>query len=602
MKILFVYPNVGTGHSIHIQPGISSMSAVLKQAGHDTALIDISQPIAEEEFHAIVKAYDPDLVGFSVTVNQWQCTREYAGYVRKITDVTIVCGGYHPTLVPEEVIADPNIDWIIRGEGEEPLFDLVDALTHDRSPDNIANLWGGQNQVRNPIRPAIPNLDVLPFLDWDIFDTDTIVPKSGGYMELSLGRGCPNACTYCCNPQWNELYRGMGPLVRKFSVPRAIAELKRAVDTFSPQGFQFYDEVFPLKKEWVRDFCTLYKEKVDLPFQIQLRVDMVDDEVMDMLRNAGCVGVLAGVEVGEEKFRREMLDRQMSNDQIRRFFRKADELGLYTFIFVIFGFPNETPKQIRDTIRLAKEVRPNHVQSTIFYPFPKTPLCDLAERKGYLRGEQMPSAMTDMSILHQPQISPSLLKKSMDQARRISLQNKIDKQQTGIYDFVNNFKHAKRKAGHPEFTQITIFGEFPGEVVTLVAHPPSSITYKLTLPDDAVLRTAAGLNPEIWNKREGDAVRFSIVLQYRNQKIELTSKTINPKYIAEDQKWHPIEVPLNQWAGRKVSIAFITQAEPSDNSFSWAGWARPHLAHPEDPKLWYFQHGGRGVKQRSSKR
>lgn len=574
------------------------MSALLKQAGHDTALIDISQPIAEEEFQAQVTAYDPDVVGFSVTVNQWQCTREYAGYIRKVTDATIVCGGYHPTLVPEEVIANPNIDWIIRGEGEEPLFDLVDALAHDRSPDNIANLWGGPNQVRNPLRPAIPDLDVLPFLDWDIFDTDTIIPKSGGYMELSLGRGCPNACTYCCNPQWNELYQGLGPVVRKFSVPRAIAELKRAVDIFEPRGFLFYDEVFPLKKEWVRDFCTQYKEKIDLPFHIQLRVDMVDDEIMEMLKHAGCVGVLAGVEVGEEKFRREMLNRQMSNDEIRRFFRKADELGIYTLAYVVFGFPKETPKQIQDTIRLMKEIRPNYIQSTMFYPFPKTPLSNLAEKEGYLRGEQLPLDMTDMSILHQPQLSATLLQKSMERIRRMSLRNKIDKQKTGMYDFVNNFKHAKRKAGHPEFTQITTFGELPGDVVTLVAHPPSSITYKLTMPKDAVLRTAAGLNPEVWNKREGDAVRFIITLKDRDETHELISKTINPKYIAEDQKWHPIEIPLTQWADRKVSVSFITQANPADNSFSWAGWARPHLAHSDDPKPWYFQYGGRGVKRR----
>jgi hypothetical protein len=207
--------------------------------------------------------------------------------------------------------------------------------------------------------------------------------------------------------------------------------------------------------------------------------------------------------------------------------------------------------------------------------------------------------MTDRSVLHQPQLSDSLLQKSMERIRKMSLQNKIDKQAMGIYDFVTNFKRAKRKAGHPEFTQITTFGEMPGDMVTLVAHPPSSITYKLTVPQDAVLRTAAGLNPKVWNKREGDAVRFSITLRDRNNAQELISKTINPKYSVDDQKWHPMEIPLTQWAGKKVFLSFITQADPSDNSYSWAGWARPHLAHTEEPKPWYFHHDGRGTKKRA---
>jgi anaerobic magnesium-protoporphyrin IX monomethyl ester cyclase len=592
MKVLFVYPNVGSGHSIHMQPGLSSLSAVLKQARHHTALIDISQPVDREEFQAQVKAFDPDLVGFSVTVNQWRCTREYAGYIREVSNASIVCGGYHPTLVPEEVVEDPNVDWVIRGEGEEPLLEFMEALEHNRSLDDIANLWGGPRNIRNPIRPPIPDLDVLPFLDWDIFNNDVILPKAGGYAELSMGRGCPNACTYCCNPQWNQLYRGKGSVVRKYSVPRAIAELRRAVEMLHPSGFQFYDEVFAIKKSWVKEFCTQYKDQIGIPFQILLRVDMVDDEIMEMLKDAGCAGILAGVEAGEERFRKDVLNRQMSNDDIRWFFRKADELGFLTFAFVIFGFPKETPRQMRETIRLIKEIKPNHVQSTIFYPFPKTPLCELAQREGFLRGEQMPSAMTDMSILHQPRISPRLLKKNMNRIRLISLQNKIDKQQIGLYDFVTNFKHAKRETVNREFTQITIFGEFPGDVVTIVAHPPSTITYRLTIPEGGVLRTAVGLNPEVWNKREGDAVRFSIALDDGSETQELMSKVINPKYNAEDQKWHPVEVPLDRWAGKKVRLSFITRPDPSDNSYSWAGWARPHIARSSDLKPWYFIYTG----------
>jgi hypothetical protein len=128
--------------------------------------------------------------------------------------------------------------------------------------------------------------------------------------------------------------------------------------------------------------------------------------------------------------------------------------------------------------------------------------------------------------------------------------------------------------------------------VTIVAHPPSTITYRLTIPEGGVLRTAVGLNPEVWNKREGDAVQFSIALDDGSETQELMSKVINPKYNAEDQKWHPVEVPLDRWAGKKVRLSFITRPDPSDNSYSWAGWARPHIARSSDLKPWYFIYTG----------
>lgn len=593
MRVLFIYPNIGSGHSIHMQPGLASMSALLKRAGHQTALIDLTEPMDPDDFKAQVRAFSADMVAFSIVTNQWRTASQYAGYVRDISKTPIVCGGYHPTLVPEQVVENPNFNWVIRGEGEEPLFDLVEALDHDRSPDGIANVWGGPNKVKNPLRPPIPNLDVLPLLDWDIFDNDAILPKCGCVVELCLGRGCPMSCTYCCNPQWNELYRGKGKVVRKFSVPRAIAELKVAADKFKPKGFFFYDEVFTVYKEWVREFCDQYKREIDLPFQVQFRVDLVDDEIMEMLKYAGCAGILAGVEVGNEAYRRQYLNRNMSNDVIRKVFRKADELGIATFSFVMFGLPKETPRLIRETIRFAKELHPDHIQSTIYYPFPKTPLAELAEQAGFMSGQELPSAMTDMSILRQPRISPKLLRKSMYRVRRMSLRYMIDKQETGIFDFTTNFKHARRQAPIREFIQLTIFGEYPGEVVVLAEHPPSKCTYALVIPENAVLRTAVGLNPEVWNKRQGDAVRFSVVISDAGTTQELIAKTINPKYIEEDQGWHPIEIPLQNWAGKKVKLSFITQADPSDNTFSWAGWARPHIARATDPEPWYFVYTGR---------
>ena len=141
MKILFVYPNIESGNHIHVQPGLAVLSAILKQDGHETGLIDLSYQMVREEFQEKVRLYDPDLVAFSATTHQWQFAQKYADWVKKISKAPTICGGYHAALVPSEIIADPHFDWVIRGEGEEAFQEFANAMEHDRSPDEIKNLW-----------------------------------------------------------------------------------------------------------------------------------------------------------------------------------------------------------------------------------------------------------------------------------------------------------------------------------------------------------------------------------------------------------------------------------------------------------------------------
>jgi anaerobic magnesium-protoporphyrin IX monomethyl ester cyclase len=588
MKILFIYPNIKSGSSIHVHPGLASLSAVLKQGGHNVCLIDLSVPMNREEFQTKVKEYDPDVVGISTSTHQWQFAKQYAVWVRQAVSSPIICGGYHPTLVPEEVMETPGIDWVVQGEGEEALQELVVALEQGQSPNNIPNVWGGPDKVRNAVRPPIGDLDTLPFPDLEIFDMNTILFNTAGMVEYMLGRGCPFACTYCCNPQWNAVYRGSGKVVRKYSVLRAIAELEYQVNKFHARGFQFNDEIFTMNKEWVRDFTRLYREKIHLPFQVLLRVDFVNDEMMEMLAGAGCMNVEVGVECGNEDFRRRVLKRNMSNDAIRHVFRKAEELGMKTHAFIMLGLPTEKPSETWETVEFTRDLRPDHVQLSVFHPYPRTPLYDLCMEKGYMTGKVSPTFLSDDSVLNQPQLPQQVIRQAKRAIRDISLRDKIEKQPLGIYDFVINLDKARIKAPNREFVQATVFGEYYNYVVTLVCHPPALITYKLSVPENVVLRTAIGLNQEIWNKRQGDAVRFTITLKCGRQKRELFSKSINPKYLVEDQRWHPLEIPLTEWAGKKVELCFQTEPDPRDNSHSWAGWARPHLARLDDPKPWYF--------------
>ena len=170
MKVLFIYPDICIA-SGRFQEGIGYMSAVLKKAGHSTSLLHIEKELSRKELWDSVGSFAPDLIGFSATTNQYPYVEQYAGWVKERFDVPIVCGGIHPTMSPEEVIADKHIDMVCIGEGEYPLLELADGLENGKNICGIKNLWVKEAGTvhRNEMRPLIANLDELPFPDRDLF-------------------------------------------------------------------------------------------------------------------------------------------------------------------------------------------------------------------------------------------------------------------------------------------------------------------------------------------------------------------------------------------------------------------------------------------------
>jgi radical SAM superfamily enzyme YgiQ (UPF0313 family) len=165
------------------------------------------------------------------------------------------------------------------------------------------------------------------------------------------------------------------------------------------------DEVFPLKREWLGRFCQLYSDRIRLPFHVMIRPEMAQKGKLTLLKEAGCKLVRIGVESGNEEFRRTVLNRHVSNRDIIEAFEEADKLGLKTSAFNMVGLPGETPGLIRETIALNKRIRPNHIDVSVFYPFPGTELYKVCQERGYLTGEERTSCFANKSVLQMPSIS-----------------------------------------------------------------------------------------------------------------------------------------------------------------------------------------------------
>jgi anaerobic magnesium-protoporphyrin IX monomethyl ester cyclase len=405
MKVVFVYPDLleGAAWRGYYYSGIGILAAVLKQAGHEAALLHVTQPLDREAFlerlRALLPETGPRLVGFSVTSNQFPFLCEWGPWIKEAwPDVSIIAGGVHPTLVPEETLQHPAVDLVCVGEGEGAIVELADALAAGRTPAGIRNLWWKRPDgtvERNPLRPLV-ELDALPFPDREVFDYPNLHHERRGEATMMVSRGCPYRCTYCCNEALRGVYRGLGKPVRFRSVPLVIAEL-RAVREAYPfiERFVFDDDILPLRQDWFRDFAQAYKREIGRPFACNLRPNLTDEEVVGLLREAGCEEVRLGIESGNDEVRNGLLNRQLSRDEIIRAVALCHQAGMKVFAFNIVGFPGETVAQMLDTVKLNAAVRADVTRVTIFFPYQRTKLHEISREQGLLTDRIVNDYATD---------------------------------------------------------------------------------------------------------------------------------------------------------------------------------------------------------------
>jgi len=413
LKVLFVYSDISGQERYGAKKyysGIGSLSAVLKAAGHETRLLYLQEEMGRDAFIAACDAQAPGLIAFSTTTHQYHHIARYAGMLREARpEIPRLCGGTHPTLVPEEVSANPVFDAVCVGEGEEAIVELADALAERQSFEGIPNLWvrRGEQVRRNPMRPLIKDLDTLPMVDREVFGFDDILASNDGWVDMMVGRGCPYNCSYCCNHALKARYQGLGAYVRYRSPEHVMKELRALRERYAVQTINFQDDIFTLNKRWTLAFCEAYGAEFEWPFWINTRVDRIADaEVVEALAKAHCAGIRVGVENGNEDLRLSVLNRRMSNADIIAAFRLAQKHGLKTSTTNMIGVPGETFETIEQTIDLNRQLHPDDFQFSVFYPYPMTALGDACVEQGLVRERvASDSYFSGESILDLPTIS-----------------------------------------------------------------------------------------------------------------------------------------------------------------------------------------------------
>lgn len=364
-----------------------ALSACIKRAGHCCFVVVAD---LEKDPVAAVIGLNPDVISFSITTAEFPFMRDMGTRLRALSDKTIICGGCHPTFCPD-VIQEPYLDAVCRGEGDEAFPEFLNALESGNSLETIQNVWvkkeGGV--FKNDVRPLIRDLDSLPFYDREIYTRYALYAGIGReilyHYVVNAGRGCPKSCSFCFNKSYNSLYEGKGPVIRRRSISHLIAELKDLKQSAKVGFFTLDDDSFTLApRSWFNGFCEAYEKEIGLPFKINSTPVALDEDRVKRLKSAGCFAVKMGVESGNETVRNRILNKNLSEDSIVDAARLLKKYGIRFQTFNMVGSPGESLSMAFETYALSRRIRPDFTWCSLLNPYPGTDIHDQCKKEGLI--------------------------------------------------------------------------------------------------------------------------------------------------------------------------------------------------------------------------
>jgi len=375
-KLLFIQLNE---YELH---GLESLSASLKRLGHKVELL---VPYFEKKPLARIEEFSPDLVGFPVASMEREEALGWARAIKSGFQCLIILGGIDATFFPE-LAQEKEVDLVCRGEGENALLGLANALDEKADFRKIKNLWVKIDGkiYDNSVGDLIENLDELPFADKELYFSRYPYFRNYPIKFFIASRGCPYSCSYCANKGLRELYPHPGSYLRFKSPEYLLEEIKQVTRKYPTRTIGFNDDLFIYDQGWLERFLPLYRKEVGIPFFCAGRIDLVNEEKVRILKEGGCYSFWYGLESADEAHREEILNRKMSNEEIEQGVRLLHRYGIKSQSYNILNYPGEGLKEGLATLDFNRKIRNDFVVSSLFQPFPGTELTKKLKEQGRL--------------------------------------------------------------------------------------------------------------------------------------------------------------------------------------------------------------------------
>jgi len=336
----------------------------------------------------------PDVVGISCLFSrQIESALKVCSIVKNINPkIVTVMGGIHSSSMPEEVLSNQNVDYVVIGEGELVFMNLLNYISTG-NPEYLGEGlgWKDNNKIIiSPKKKFITNLDEIPFPAWDLLPLEKyfsiglphgIRLKNKRVLPIFTSRGCPFECSFCASHNiWGRSYR-------KRSVQNVISEMEWLKEEFNIQMLLFEDDNLTLDRERAN---TIFERMIEKEFDFSwltpngLYVDSLDETMLRMMKKSGCQGISIAVESGDPHILKNVMRKKINLEQVPKIVKAAKKLNLETSVFFIVGMPCEGKKELMNTLKLGRKLLADYTNYFFATPLPGSELLKMCRESNLI--------------------------------------------------------------------------------------------------------------------------------------------------------------------------------------------------------------------------
>lgn len=401
LKIHFIMPPISLEQrygklkdmgTLYPSLGMAAIAAIAEVKAHIVKVTDceaMSYTLLDIENE--LRSFEPDFVAMPSFATNIDMCHTIAKLVKTLNPKAyVMLGGAHISIFAQHALSSPFVDFGIQSEAEIVFDEFLDALDQNKDFTYINGLVykdaDGKIHI-NPKQKLYPDINQFPLPARHLFPMEKYHSSANlrGKKTLNImtSRGCPYRCTYCSSPLI------FGRSFRYLSTENVMKEIKQLINIYGADSLQFYDETFTINRERVIELCNaMIQEKLNIEWACFTRVNLVDKELLQKMKMAGCYLIFFGLESGVQRLM-DLIKKDITLEQSRNAVRLCKEVGIQTWCSFIIGLPSETEEESWQTINFAIELNPDYIQLPIFMPWPGTAIYDIAKKYGVIINENL---------------------------------------------------------------------------------------------------------------------------------------------------------------------------------------------------------------------
>jgi len=388
MKVLLINPPIRyqgkRRDEIFFPLGLGYVAGALMDQGHEVIALDIhALNLPDNEVVAFISNATFDVVGIGAMSTQYNYVKWLSTKIKDIhKDKKIILGWVLALYSSEIVLKNTDVDVCVIGEGENTIKDLLRCLDNPENVNGLAYKKDG-HIIFTPPRDYIDDLNTLPSIPFDLFPMEMYIESLSSRfvgdertINISAGRGCPYHCTFC-----SKSFSG----VRLRTVESIVGEIDFLKSRFGIQRVFFLDELLVINKKRILSLCEKIRN-MNVTWVCQGRINLVDEEILERMKSAGCVGIGYGVESGSQKIL-DAMNKKIDVNRAEEIIKLTKKIGIIPILQFIFGYPGENLETIRDTIDFFRRIDVGEIEFSPITPLPGTELWDYSIQNKIIQDE-----------------------------------------------------------------------------------------------------------------------------------------------------------------------------------------------------------------------